>query len=189
MDYEELINIIDEKIDELEKENYSIDNSKFIEKIEFEIADLQNNIELIYSKYLYELDKLIGLNEVKEQIKKLINYLIFLKKVSDKTNFDNLNLNMVFRAAQNNYQQAQMMMNQATTNYDTNVSIWLEAQQAQLQAEQDSVIGALQYEQTIMEIDNTYCEQRLKRIDQEIQSYDKLIDDRTEKNVPKFGLG
>ena len=98
-------------------------------------------------------------------------------------------INMAFRQAQNDYQQAQMMMNQATTNYDTNVSIWLEAQQAQLQAEQDSVLGALQYEQTIMEIDNTYCEQRLKRIEQEIQSYDKLIDDRNEKNVPKFGLG
>lgn len=98
-------------------------------------------------------------------------------------------IQMAFSQAQNNYQYAQMMMNQATTAYDTNVSIWLEAQEAQLQAEQDSVIGALQYEQAIMEIDNTYCEQRLKRIDQEIQSYDKLIDDRTEKNVPKFGLG
>ena len=96
---------------------------------------------------------------------------------------------MAYRQAQNDYQQAQMMMNLATTNYETNVSIWLEAQEAQLQAEQDSVIGALQYEQAIMEIDNTYCEQRLKRIEQEIQSYDKLIDDRTEKNVPKFGLG
>lgn len=95
---------------------------------------------------------------------------------------------MAYRQAQNDYQQAQMMMNQATTNYDTNVSIWLEAQQAQLQAEQDSVLGALEYEQTIMEIDNTYCEQRLKRINQEIESYDKLIDDRNEKNTPKFGL-
>ena len=98
-------------------------------------------------------------------------------------------LNMVFRSAQNNYQQAQMMMNQACTNYETNISIWQEAQEAQLQAEQDSVIGALEYEQTIMEIDNTYCEQRLARIKQEIESYDGLIKDRNEKNVPKFGLG
>lgn len=98
-------------------------------------------------------------------------------------------LNMAFRAAQNNYQQAQMMMNQASTNYDTNISIWLDAQKAQLQAEQDSVLGALQYEQEIMEIDNAYCEQRLARIKQEIESYDGLIKDRADKNVPKFGLG
>ena len=109
--------------------------------------------------------------------------------MGDYTATDVLVLKAVYQQANARFQQNQMMASNATTAYDTNVSIWLEAQQAQLQAEQDSVIGALQYEQTIMGIDNTYCEQRLKRIEQEIQSYDKLIDDRTEKNVPKFGLG
>lgn len=97
-------------------------------------------------------------------------------------------LKAVYQQAQANYQNSQMMMNQASTNYDTNISIWLDAQKAQLQAEQDSVLGALQYEQEIMEIDNAYCEQRLARIKQEIESYDGLIKDRNDKNVPKFGL-
>ena len=97
MDFDEIIKTIDENIKLLEEENYYSEDSQFIEKIEFEIDNIQNNIELIYNKYLDELDKLIGLNNVKNEIKKLINYLIFLKKVDNKINIDNFNLNMIFR--------------------------------------------------------------------------------------------
>ena len=99
MDFDEIIKTIDEKIKllEEEEENYYSEDSQFIEKIEFEIDNIQNNIELIYNKYLDELDKLIGLNNVKNEIKKLINYLIFIKKVNNKINIDNFNLNMIFR--------------------------------------------------------------------------------------------
>lgn len=97
MDVDELVKKIDAKIAELEKDGSYCDDSEFVKTIEFEMIDIQNNIELIYSKYLNELDKLIGLNEVKNEIKKLINYLIFIKKVSNKVNFSNFNLNMVFR--------------------------------------------------------------------------------------------
>ena len=34
---------------------------------------------------------------MKNEIKKLINYLIFIKKVNNKINIDNFNLNMIFR--------------------------------------------------------------------------------------------
>lgn len=97
MDCDSLIKVIDQKIVELEQEEYYKEDLDFIKKIEFEVVDIQNNIELIYNKYLEELDKLIGLKEVKREMKKLIDYLIFIKKISNKVNLNNLNLNMVFR--------------------------------------------------------------------------------------------
>lgn len=97
MDVDKLLKSIDDKIKELEEDRDYIEDLQFIKKIEFEIDDLQNNIELIYNKYLYELDKLIGLTEVKNEIRKLINYLIFIKKVNNKIKLNDINLNMIFR--------------------------------------------------------------------------------------------
>lgn len=97
MDTKELIKLIDDRINKLEQCDNYVENLQMIKKIEFEIDDIQNNIEAIYNKHLYELNKLIGLTEVKEEMKKLINYLIFIKKVNNKIEMDNINLNMVFR--------------------------------------------------------------------------------------------
>ena len=94
---DDLIKRIDIKIEELEREEELDNNTEVIEELEFKIDNLQNNIEYIYNKYLEELNKLIGLEEVKDEIKKLINYLIFVKKMNNKINFDKVNLNMVFR--------------------------------------------------------------------------------------------
>lgn len=96
MNVEELIKSIDDKIKELEADEYKED-AELIKKIEFGIEDIKNNVDAIYSKYINELDQLIGLAEVKEEIKKLINYLIFIKKVNNKIKLDNINLNMIFR--------------------------------------------------------------------------------------------
>lgn len=94
---DDLIERIDIKIAELEREEELEDNSKVIEQLELKIDNIQNNIESLYNKYLEELNKLIGLEEVKDEIKKLINYLIFVKKMENKINIDKVNLNMVFR--------------------------------------------------------------------------------------------
>lgn len=96
---------------------------------------------------------------------------------------------MVYNKAQYDYNQAQMMMNQTSLNYDTNVSIWLEAQEAQLEAEKDSVLGALQYEQIMMQIDKDYIEMRLQEIEQLEKSYDEKLKKDIERGIPKFGLG
>lgn len=97
MNIDELIKSIDERINELDTKETYYENKPFIEKISFELEEIQNNIELIYNKYLSEFDNLIGLTEVKDELKKLINYLIFTKKVGNKVNLDRINLNMVFR--------------------------------------------------------------------------------------------
>ena len=85
-------------------------------------------------------------------------------------------------------EQAQRSMAEQSQIMQNNVSIWLEAQKEQLEAEQDSVIDALTYEQTMMELDKTYSEQRLQRINAEIEQYDQVISESV-KDVPKFGLG
>ena len=97
-DINEMIRKIDEQIDKI---NGNVDsyvpNEAIINKVEIEMDELQNSIEVIYNQYLVELNCLVGLDEVKNEIKKLVNYLIFIKKVGNKLNLGNFNLNMIFR--------------------------------------------------------------------------------------------
>lgn len=97
MNVDEIIKSIDEQLSLLEQEDGYNENVDFINKIELEVADIENNIEAVYDKYLKRLDNLIGLEEVKIEIKKLVNYLIFIKKVGSKTSLGKINLNMIFR--------------------------------------------------------------------------------------------
>ena len=101
MDVNYLIEYIDKRIEEIDKENNLAveleENINMKNKIQLEIDDMKKNMNLVYGKYLKELDKLIGLGEVKQELKKLINYLIFVKKTKNKVHLDNINLNMVFR--------------------------------------------------------------------------------------------
>lgn len=86
-------------------------------------------------------------------------------------------------------QQMQMQVQTAQQNYANNVSIWLEAEKAKLQAEQDSCLDALSYEETMLELEKEQRDIRLKRIEQEIQSYDQLVSNEAQNSAPKFGLG
>ena len=54
-------------------------------------------LESICNSCKKKLNKLIGLEEVKEIVNKLINYLLFIKETKGFLNVDLLNLNMVFR--------------------------------------------------------------------------------------------
>lgn len=53
----------------------------------------EEDLEKVTSK----LNKLIGLNEVKGEVNKLINYLKFINKIDSKINLDKINLNMLFK--------------------------------------------------------------------------------------------
>jgi len=97
-DINELIKRIDQKLDEIDQENIDfIESKELMNEVELKMHDLKDNIETIYNQYLSELNNLVGLAEVKIEAKKLINYLIFLKKTKDKINLSNMNLNMIFR--------------------------------------------------------------------------------------------
>ena len=68
-------------------EEYLDEHSKIVEKIELEIESLNDNINDIYNKYLNELNKLIGLEEVKEMKKthdKLFEIIKNNTKLNDK---------------------------------------------------------------------------------------------------------
>ena len=86
-------------------------------------------------------------------------------------------------------QQVQMDVQTKNQQYGNNVSIWLEAQKAQLEAEQDAVLEPLNYEETMMELEKTQAETRLQRINAQIQSYDQLVSQEAQNSAPKFGLG
>ena len=60
----------------------------------------EENQELELEFYLEKLNDLIGLKEVKKEVEKLTNYLKFYKRVSDKSNMDKINLNMIFKGNQ-----------------------------------------------------------------------------------------
>ncbi len=96
---------------------------------------------------------------------------------------------MAMRQAQNDQSNAQMWANNLNTQYGQNVSIWVEAKKAELEAEQDSVIEPLKYQQTMWELDNDYAEQRLKRIDSELEGLKQLTSKEAQDSAPKFGLG
>lgn len=93
------------------------------------------------------------------------------------------------RTGQMMQQQAQMSVQNASQQYGNNISIWLEAQRAQLEAEQDAALEPLNYEETMMELSKTQAEAKLQRINAQIQSYEQLVSSEAQNSAPKFGLG
>ena len=81
---EELLTRIQYRLDEIDERD-KIRRENRIKSGE----DLENVIS--------KLNKLIGLNEVKSEVNKLINYLKFVNKIGGKTNLEKINLNMLFK--------------------------------------------------------------------------------------------
>lgn len=90
--------------------------------------------------------------------------------------------------AQQMQSQAQMQANNMATQYENNVSIWVEAQKKQLEAEQDAVLEPLNYEQTMLELDKELNDQKMTRLKAEMESYDQLCSEEAKNSAPTFGL-
>lgn len=86
-------------------------------------------------------------------------------------------------------QQAQFNAQQMTTQYESNVSIWLDAQKAALEAEQDAMLEPLNYEETMLELEKEQKDTRLQRINEEIETYKQLVSQEVKNTTPTFGLG
>jgi len=97
--------------------------------------------------------------------------------------------NALYSMVQGEYSQRTMAVNQMSTNYDTNVSLWLQAEKDRLEAEQDEAVEPLTYQQTMWELEKTQAEQRLERIKNELESYKQLCSEEAKEQAPKFGLG
>lgn len=92
------------------------------------------------------------------------------------------------RAGQMQQQQAQTWVQNQTQQYGNNVSIWLGNAKAQLEAEQDAALEPLNYQETMWELEKTQADNKLKRINAQIESYDQLVSQESEKSAPTFGL-
>ena len=86
-------------------------------------------------------------------------------------------------------QEAQRWAGNMNTQYQQNVSIWLDSRKAELEAEQDAMLEPLSYQETMWELEKEQAELKLKRINAQLETYDQLLAQETEKSAPKFGLG
>ena len=101
-----------------------------------------------------------------------------------------------YQAFQAAYGQVQQMQNlrqaqvqQIGAQYQNNVSIWLEAAKAQLEAEQDAALVPLEAEQTDMELDKEAVETQLAYARERLQAIEQACSEGIKDAAPKFGLG
>ena len=98
-----------------------------------------------------------------------------------------------FQAAYNGVQQMQgmrqMQVQQMSSQYQNNVSIWLEAQKAQLEAEQDAVLAPLEAEETDMDLEKESCEAQLADAKARLESIKQACSEGIKDSAPTFGLG
>ena len=89
------------------------------------------------------------------------------------------------------YQQnvTQSQVQQWTSNYQSQISIWEQEQIAMLDAAQDEALEPLNYEDTMLDLESSQNEIRLEQIKAELQSYESLVKDEIQNTTPKFGLG
>lgn len=109
----------------------------------------------------------------------------------DTNNPDNRNydlFNMMLQSARAQQAEAQQFVQVQAAAHMENLSIWYEAQKADLEAQEDSILDPLQYEQTMLECDKTSVEEKLERIKARKQSVTSALAEASQDAAPKFGL-
>lgn len=96
---------------------------------------------------------------------------------------------MAMSAAQNNQSQAQAMCSQMSSQYQSNVSVWLEAAKSQLEAEQDMALAPLEEKETEMDLDKESCEAQLADAKARLESIKQACSEGIKDSAPTFGLG
>ena len=98
-----------------------------------------------------------------------------------------------FQAAYNGVQQMQsmrqMQVQQMSSQYQSNVSIWLEAQKAQLEAEQDAALAPLEEQETDIDLDKETCDRLLEIARANLDSIKQACSEGIKDSAPTFGLG
>ena len=93
------------------------------------------------------------------------------------------------QAAQGQQANAQMMQQQLSAQYQSNMSIWLAAQKAQLEEEQDAALLPLEAEETDIDLDNQSCEAQLADARARLDSIKQACSEGIKDSAPTFGLG
>lgn len=98
-----------------------------------------------------------------------------------------------FQGAYNQVNQmqsyAQMQVQQMSSQYQSNVSIWLEAAKSQLEAEQDAALAPLEEKETEMDLDKESCEAQLADAKARLESIKQACSEGIKDSAPTFGLG
>ncbi len=97
--------------------------------------------------------------------------------------------NQAMAMAQRQQSQAQMMCQQMSSNYQTNVSVWLEAQKTQLEAEQDAALAPLEAEQTDIDLEQAGLETQMADAKARLESLKQACSEGIKESAPTFGLG
>lgn len=91
-------------------------------------------------------------------------------------------------SAQQYQYQMQTWVNNANANFQQNISIWEEAMNAQLEAEQDAALEPLNYEETMMELEETTTKTKLEEKKQELDNIKQELSQRVKDDAVSFGL-
>lgn len=91
--------------------------------------------------------------------------------------------------AQNMQSQAQMYCQNMDSQYQNNVSIWLEAAEAQLEAEQDAVLAPLEEQETEWDMEAQSCETQLADARARLDGIKQALSEGIKDSAPTFGLG
>ena len=91
--------------------------------------------------------------------------------------------------AQQQQSQAQFYAQQVSSQYESNVSVWLQAAQAQLEEEQDAALLPLEAEETEIDLDNQSCEAQLADARARLEGIQQACSDGIKNSAPTFGLG
>ena len=104
--------------------------------------------------------------------------------------------NQEYQAFQGAYNQVsqmqsyrQMQVQQMSSQYQSNVSIWLEAAKSQLEAEQDMALAPLEEQETEMDLDKESCEAQLADAKARLESIKQACSEGIKDSAPTFGLG
>ena len=91
--------------------------------------------------------------------------------------------------AQQQQSQAQMMCQQMSSNYQMNISVWLEAQKTQIEAEQDAALAPLEAEQTDIDLEQAGLETQMADAKARLDSLKQACSEGIKESAPTFGLG
>ena len=93
------------------------------------------------------------------------------------------------RTAQSMQTQANYACQQTSSNFQNNVSIWLEAKQEELELEQQDALLPLEMEQTEIELEMNSCDAQLTYARQRLDTIKQACSEGMKDSAPTFGLG
>ena len=92
-------------------------------------------------------------------------------------------------ASQQMQSQAQFQAQQMASMYESNVSVWIEAERMRIEEEQEEMLLPLQAEEEDLDLENESLEAQLQDARARLESLEQACSQEIKDSVPKFGLG